>query len=60
MCSCEKQLSLNAENANAIDKLYNYVYIFIFLFFVKKELCIFGGKHTFEEKVQLTNEFEIR
>lgn len=60
MCFCEKQLSLNAENANAIDKQYNYVYIFIYLFFVKKELCIFGGKHTFEEKVQLTNEFEIR
>lgn len=58
MCFCEKQLSLNAENANAIDKLYNYVYIFIYLFFVKKELCIFGGEHTFE--VQLTNEFEIR
>lgn len=53
MCFCEKQLSLNAENANAIDKLYNYVYIFIYLFFLWE-------KHTFEEKVQLTNEFEIR
>lgn len=42
MCFCEKQLSLNAENANAIDKLYNYVYIFIYLFFVKKELYFWG------------------
>lgn len=61
MCFCEKQLSLNAENANAIDKLYNYVYIFIYLFiFCEKRTLFFWGKHTFEEKVQLTNEFEIR
>lgn len=61
MCFCEKQLSLNAENANVIDKLYNYVYIFIYLFiFCEKNLCFLGGKHTFEEKVQLTNKFEIR
>lgn len=62
MCFCEKHLSLNAENANAIDKLYNYMFIFIYFFNflgVKKELCIFGGKHTIEEKVQLSNEFEI-
>lgn len=36
------------------------IFLFIYLFFVKKELCILWGKHTFEEKVQLTNEFEIR
>lgn len=51
MCFCEKYLSLNVENVNVIDKLYNYVYIFIYLFFVKKEFCIFGGKYIFEEKV---------
>lgn len=45
MCFCEKQLSLNAENANAIDKLYNYVYIFIylFIFFEKKNSVFLGG-----------------
>lgn len=53
MCFCEKHLSLNAENANAIDKLYNYMYIFIYLFnffWVKKELCIFWGKTYYRRK----------
>lgn len=62
MCFCEKHLSFNAENANAIDKLYNYVYIFIYLllfFLGEKRTLYFWGKHTIEEKVQLTNEFEI-
>lgn len=47
MCFCEKQLSLNAENANAIDKLYNYVYIFIFC---EKRTLYFWGETYFRRK----------
>lgn len=53
MCFCEKHLSLNAENANAIDKLYNYMYIFIYLFnffFWWKKNSVFLGENILSKK----------
>lgn len=51
MCFCEKLLSLNAENANVIDKLYIImcIFLFIYLFFVKKN-SVFGGENILSKK----------